>query len=219
MARTYHLSLRLEGQPDIEIRGDFTDEDAAILESYLQQHEQLASSKPIREGISCNLSITNTEENGLSVNSNIPNPDDLSILLHRLRPFILQTEPASFVRVSSILFKSILDPTLRLLIQQQRARFDGRVSQEIMRVTSADVLVNSEKVLNAWLNSHEYHRDPEKREAVEALMARIPNALLLGVMISMLVDKTQAIRSLAFFIEHILGKTTQLRFRVPSLAR
>src|SRR5450759_2938882 len=96
MPHPFVLTLKLEGRPDVSVRGEFTDDEHSILRNYLEQYEELARSKPLREGFPCEMSLRWSEKTALQVETLLPDADTLSILLHRLRPFILKTEPASF---------------------------------------------------------------------------------------------------------------------------
>ena len=98
--------------------------------------------------------------------ADLPDDDTLAILLHRLRPFLLADEPASFTRVSSRLGRLITEPYIRQLLRHNRRVYEGRVAQEMLRVESDDMVLNSERALFDWLNSHEYHHDAIKRESV-----------------------------------------------------
>ena len=212
MSNPFQLTLQREGVPDIEIRGELSDDEHKVLTAYLQQHDELIESKPLREGMPCNISINYTKEEGMKVAAQLPTKDDLSILLHRLRPFILQDELASFARASSILGKHISDPQLRQLLREQGELYDSRQMQRVMKIELDEVLVNSERVLKDWLNSREHHRDSNKRQVIDSLFERIPGDFLRGIFVSMLIDKTYAIRNVASLIGLVLGKSKRLQF-------
>jgi hypothetical protein len=214
MGKPFHVTLCIEGQSDVIASGIVTDEEYGILELYFTQSIELTESKPIKEGMPCNISVDYDADDGLKVTSKLPNKDDLSILLHRLRPFILQKEPASFVKVSSILSKYISGARFRQFIRQQRELYDGSQAQRMFRVVSNSVIVNSERILYDWLNSHEYHRDPNKRASIDDLFKRMPNELLHGLLVSMLVDKTRAVCNVALIVAVVIGKSAQINFRV-----
>jgi len=213
MPHPFQLTMKIEGRADGVVRGEFADGECAVLLHYLEQNGQLAQSKPLREGFPCDFSIMWAEGTSLEVETSLPDNDTLSILLHRLRPFILKNEPASFETVSAIIGRRIEDPYLRQLLREQRELYDGRKSRQLFRIASNDVVVNSERVLHDWLNSHEYHRDPDKREAVDALFERMPGDLMRAILVFMLVDKVRAIRYLASLVAVLLGKTESLQFQ------
>ena len=217
MSRPFKITLSHDSASSKEVSGEFTDEEAIILEQFLQQCTDLMRSRPLREGMPCNFSVNFNEEEGLKVSANLPSKDDLSILLHRLRPFILQKEPSSFLRVCSIIGKRVPDDHIRNLLNEQRECYDGRQTQKMMQVVSNEMIVNSENVLQDWLNSYEYHRDPDKRQAIDRLFASLPGDLLTGILVSMLVDKTRAVGNVSLLVAFLLGKQKELRFKSHKL--
>jgi hypothetical protein len=213
MPKQFQLKMKRNGHADTVVIGELTDEEHETVARYLENYDRLIESKPLREGIPCSISINYTEEEGVEVSATLPDSDTLSILLHRLRPFILQNEPASFATAIAIVGKRLDNVQIRQLLSEQRQLYDGRKSQRLMTLTSNDVIVNSEKVLYDWLNAHEYHSDPDKREVVDAIFERMPNDLVRGILISMLVDKTLAVQNLASIIAFLLGKSSSLNFQ------
>ena len=213
MPKPFELRLELEECDPIVVGGTFTDREIETLRLYLDQHEELARSKPLREGFPCGFSIKGERGSDIQVTATLPDNVTLGILLHRLRPFILQNEPASFTVVSAIVGRRVDNPHLRQFLGCQHMLYDGRDFQHAVRIVSNEVVVNSEKVLCDWLNSHEYHRDPDKRDAVDALFAIIPDNMKRAILVSMLVDKVRAIQNLASLIAVLLGKLSHLRIR------
>jgi hypothetical protein len=209
---TFHITLKADGRDEVPIAGEFTDAEQAALQLFLRQYERLTSSKPLREGFPCKANVNWEEASPLVVETDLPDDDTLSILLHRLRPFILQKEAASFPAVSSVIGKSVGHPHIRQLLRDQNRLYDGRQFQSRIRIASNKDLVNSERVLVDWLNSHEYHGDPEKRDAIEDLFGRMPGHLMRFILVSMLVDKVEAIRNLAALVAVMLGKSNKLTF-------
>jgi hypothetical protein len=168
----------------------------------------------MQTGFPCNVSMSWTKETGMKVQAELPDRDTLSILLHRMRPFILQDEPASFAKVTAILGKNLDSPYLRRLLREQRELYDGRKSQQLMQISTGDLLINSERVLSDWLNSHEYHRDPDKRKAIDDLFALLPGDLMQAILVSLVVDKIQAVKNIAAIVAFVLGKNDTLKFTI-----
>lgn len=214
MVAPFELTIRIDGRTATVIRGEFADTERAMLQQFLEQYDQLALSRPLREGFPCHISVSCAKERNIKVEATLPDNDTMGILLHRLRPFILQSEPSSFVKVCSVIGKCIGEPSLRTLLQEQRELYDGRQSRRLMKIASNDKILNSEKVLYDWLNSHEYHRDPDKREAVDKLLGYIPGDLMQGIFVSMLVDKVRAIHNIAALVAVILGECGGQQFEI-----
>jgi hypothetical protein len=215
MAHLFELTVKMEGRRDATVRGALSDDEHAILRGYLEEYENLWASKPLREGFPCSFKMQWEMGSPVSFESSLPDADTLSILLHRLRPFVLDDEPFSFTTVCSVVGKNLNDPGVRSLLRELRRLYDGRRMQSMYQVSFDDVVLNSERVLKDWLNSHEYHRDPDKREAIDALFAHLPNDFLRAMFVSMLVDKVKAIRNLASLVHTLLTKGRSFQFQAP----
>jgi hypothetical protein len=211
MGTRFRLELHAEGYDDVVCAGEFTDAETATLELYLEQYEAIAESPILSAGLSCNMNVEWTEQS-MRVETDMPDEDTIGLLLHRLRPFILDREQASFSSVSSIIGQHVDIPAVRDLLRRQRREYDGRAFQERMRISIDDVVVNSERTLKDWLNSHEYHHDADKRDDIGPLLAVFPEDFTRGVLINMLIDKMRACTNLARLVALLLGRRGALQF-------
>jgi hypothetical protein len=209
MPTPFELTLQREGRTDVIVRGTFSDEETVILHRYLEQYDRFAESKPFREGVPLDVGIhvTNGE---VKIESELPDNDTLDILLQRLRPFILKKQYSSFVTVTALLKRRVVDVQVRQMLDEQTELYDGRHSRRLMTLTSNEGIVNSEKVLYAWLNSHEYHDDQDKREAIDSLFDRLSRPLFRGILVGMLLNKVDAIKHVASFVAVLLGRHNNL---------
>ena len=212
MSHPFSLVLKIADQEDSAIEGEFSDSEHGKLQDYLAQFDRLTASKPLREGFPCEVSLLWDEASGVRVETELPDSDTLSILLHQLRPFILEKEPASYRKVASIIGRRVQSAHVRDLLRRQREYYEGRSFQLLLQLSQNDEVIKWERALDDWLNSHEYHRDPEKREAIDDMLARMPGDLMRGVFILLLVNKVNAIRNLASLVALLLGKTATLDF-------
>jgi hypothetical protein len=218
MDRQVRLTLTDPGNGPVHIAFELSDDEVAALESFVSAHRRLSAAKPGREGIPWKVNVSQKTAEGTRVTAELPDEDTLSILLHRLRPFILKNEPGSYDKVMSIIGRHIAQQDVRNLLKQDRRLYDGRGAQNKLRLMSRGMLVNSENTLQDWLNSHEYHSDPDKRDAIAELLdgplGDLPRALL----ISMLLDKTCAINNAAGIVGVLLGLVGEYWFDGMSLA-
>jgi hypothetical protein len=212
--KAFKLTLCTESLDEITVAGELSDAELDSLNQYLHQYDELVQCRPMQEGFPCSTTVNWDKDLGLKVEAELPDRDTLSILLHRMRPFILQGEPSSYAKVAGILGRKLDSPILRRLLQEQRELYDGRKSQQLMRISSGDVLINSERVLSDWLNSHEYHRDPDKRKAIDDLFARMPGELMRAVLVSLVVDKIHAVRNMATIVAFVLGRNDKIKFAI-----
>ncbi len=214
MSKKYQFIFQVEGQSPLQIEGEFLNDEFEILEMFLQQYAELSKSGPLQRGLSCHVVLNFNEIEGLSSKGDLPSKDDLSILLHLLRPFILNNEPASFNRVCGILKKQFSNPNLRILISQEQEVYTGQRLQRIIKISSDEVIVNSEKVLSDWLNSYQYHRDLSKRQTIDKLFEYIPKDFFKGLLVCLVFDKIDAIRDIVKIIRTLFGEEPTLTFKI-----
>jgi hypothetical protein len=71
------------------------------------------------------------------------------------------------------------------------------MQQNIFKVESNSIALNSDPFFMDWLNSYEYHRDQEKKERVDALHRIMPLDFTQAIMMLLMSEKTRAIARLA----------------------
>jgi hypothetical protein len=191
----------------------------AALRHYLAEYDRLMSCRPLQKEIPCGVSFTTSPESGVAIESNLPGADDRAILLHRLRPFVLESEPASFARVASILGRRISQPVVRELIRMQRRFWSGQAFTAQSPIKINGRRLNGERFLTAWLNGEEYHRDSAKATAFESLRGSPFFPLFDWILVNLLTDKLRAITNLAALTGVVLGVSSELQFRGHRLVR
>ena len=206
---THDLKLTLnikDSDEEIEISGTIEDTDWDILEAFIQYADDLISTKWVQDGTPASFQIRWEQGSTMQVGTKLPKWDDVIVFLHKLRPFILQNEATNFYRVNNLLAKIIEQPNIRSFIAEQRKIYIGKRMQEMVRISSNDVLLNSEKILLDWLNAYEYHRDKDKKAVIDELHKMFPLDASKTIFLHLLSDKTQAIYNLTGFIRVLIGK-------------
>jgi len=191
----------------IAIPCSFDDSEWNYLEMFLQYANELSQVKFVRSGMQCSLKLKGERGKTVRACVQLPPWDDVTVFLHKLRPLSLQSEPTNFLRVRNILSKNLENPHIRHFLLNKRDLFNGKLMQAEITFISNNIIINSEKVLSDWLNSHEYHRDKEKKEFVDSLHKVFPLNISKVFFICLLTDKTQAIFDMAELVRAILGKT------------
>jgi len=196
---------------------DWEDGQWETLEAYLRYADELYACKLAREGVPVSLNVSYAQETGTSFRAELPDWDDVAVLLHRLRPFVLSEEHASFERTSSLLYRHLPHPMLRQSIKQHRAAYTGQAMQaRIIRIAIGDTVLNSEKVLKKWLNAYEYHHDQDKRKELESLLGWLPQDFSRAIFIMLLAEKVNAILALGNLVSAVLGRQKELKFSVAT---
>lgn len=219
MAYSFELVIGVNQDEREKVAVEFSDADWALLSRYLEDFELLAAT---RMGEHCQVKFKYLfdAEKGFSYSSEMPPEDDVAAFLHRLRPFVLKNEPASFYRICKILGRAIAHPGMTALLRKQRDEFSGRAFQSQLQFSSNGITVNAEDVLQNWLNAYEYHRDPDRRDELKKIHhEHLPLEAIRPIFLSMLIDKAGAVAEIAKIVRLILTrqKGREVRFRKLSI--
>ena len=91
--------------------------------------------------------------------------------------------------------------------------YNGKRLQEQFEITSNDVLLNSEEVLQQWLNAYEFHRDKKKKSFIDSLHQLLPLEASKAIFLSLLTEKARAAINVGLIVRVILGKQKQVTGR------
>jgi hypothetical protein len=204
------ITIRLKDEEtgsESEVQCEIPDSTAEVFEAYLADLDVLLEVPALSMSAEYQM---RWDEEGISVKVEVPPRLEIATLLHCLRPFILSDEPASFSRVSGLVARICEHEVVRRFLGALRDRYTGRLLQEQIQVLSNDVLINSEKTLNLWLNSHGYHRDRDKAAELESLHKLLPLETSLFFFYSLLDERVHAVSDLGMFLEVLLGRRSKL---------
>lgn len=153
----------------------------------------------------------------MQVSATLPPWDDVIVFLHKFRPIILQSESTYFHKICNILRKELKPPYLRAMIDLQRDVYSGKKLQTQYQIRVDDVVLNSEKALNEWLNSYEYHRDKGKRTFIASLHTMFPLDASKAIFVNLLIDKAHAVYNMVALIRVVLSKQKSFEGRIQQL--
>jgi hypothetical protein len=202
-------SYNLVSQPgSTPILGEatFTDDEETRLRAYDRYTDELREISIMKFGAPGTLQLDWRQGEGLSVTTELPPDEQVFALLHRLRPFVLDEEDTNFHKVSNTIARQADHALIRAFLRVQKDLFASKPSQHVVRIFSNEVLLNCEATLKQWLNAYEYHRDADKRQALEYLHRLFPLDASRAIFVTMLYDKADAVRNLHTLVRLILGK-------------
>ncbi len=213
----------------------------AILLKFLEQVSKLEAR--LRECENLNLNGTlywSRDDNTLrhETHSTIK-PNDFDSILLRLRPFQLQNNKPdiSFNATVNRLQKHIREGIkgkhekdihyvwLKEFFKNLKDQYNGQAWQrqlviESVKFTSSGKIkpnenktINSEKMLDNWLNADEYHHDEKKQYLIEEIEKGLPPGFLDSIFVNMTLEKIKAIFRFAGLIDR-LG-TGQVNIYLP----
>ena len=203
----------------------FNNHELELLDLFQENFKRLKLAKllendrvPIFKGFSC------SEEKGLDFLFSDFEYQNVYELLHLIRPFILDTEPASFKKVCSIFGKkargSLLAPALKnIRFLYEKGEYQPLFQMSITINNSEEELkdcldniylgiesnqekerrVNlfEEETFKAWLNGMEYHQDKDKRLIIKNLEKSLGENVTKRIFASQLSGKIKAIYALS----------------------
>ncbi len=211
MPQNYELSLiNDETGETVSISGEFSDEEIKLLDAFIKEADEVWSTDFIQTGEKGSLNIQWDHKTGTQISTLLPEWNQVIVFLYRFRPILLQNEKTNFYKIHNLLAKKLDHPNFRNSLGVQHELYSGKTAQSEFQIRSNEVLLNSEKVLFDWLNSHEYHRDEDKREFIESLHQMIPLDASKVIFLRLLIHKALATRNVADLIKVVLGKQKEL---------
>lgn len=191
------------------IKLELDDEKLEVFREFYTYTEELREISIIQKGSKAQLKINWKRGKKISYSTNLPPEDQIIVLMHKIRPFVLNNEPTYFNKVVNILSKHITNKSFRDMLKLPKKLFSGKGTG--LNFISNDVLLTSDKMLIKWLNAYEYHKDRDKRREIEGLHKIIPLQATRALLIMMLQDKVKAIFWINNFIKVILGEQDEAR--------
>jgi hypothetical protein len=161
--------------------------------------------------LSTKLTIRWEQGKGLSAAGTIPSDEDVIVVLHRLRPLILQGEPTYFNRIVNLIARRANHQGMRRRLDALKRLFAGEEYQGLITLKVDGAIVNSEEMLNTYLNAFEFHRDAGKQLEFAKLHEILPSQATRAIFIHLIVEKLKAVRGLELFINLLQGKQEAMR--------
>jgi len=218
-----HLKARiLDGNGNNEEVATFelSDDDLQTLQDFAAFATDLESNSLVLEGIPSSVTINWNEKSGLKVEAAIPPDERIDALLMKLRPFLLQSEPTFFGTVRNILAPASDNSQVRQHLDSLRFVFTGKRLQSVFVAGAAGpgypqgAIVNSEEMLDLWLNGYRFHKEKDKRRIFDAMHGLMPPESSIALLLFLLGDKVRAILALRGIIEVLQGKRENVMAQV-----
>jgi len=189
----------------------FSDEHVELLRGFLSEAKRLQTSVRTNKGFPTSLRFS--AENGqlMKVNNIEPTDDQRAILLHRLRPFLLQDEPYQFGKIRNVVARGTSSsPFMQSYLKRAKDLFAGTAMQEQIKVSIGDAILNSEAALTAWLNVDEYHRDETKMISFLKGKQLPSDDITRPIFVMLLRYKVDAVLALGNVVHRILSSSGEL---------
>lgn len=156
------------------------------------------------KSFSTSYTISGKINEPICVELKLPADEELSIILHKIRPLILQDERTYFIKILGLLSRKVDDAGFRSYLKSLKQKFLIHQSQQAVFISINDTDISNEKILFEWLNAYEYHRDIHKIAMLQPLIESFGVELFRATMIEKLIDKFNAVQELAHIVEHFM---------------
>jgi hypothetical protein len=182
---------------------------------FFEYAELLQKTRICTEGAPGNMLVSFEAGVGVSYKANLPPDDDFIALLHRMRPFLLNDEPTYFYKISKLLSRRLESEELRSFFKRLKHFFSGGSFQDMVSISSNDVVINSEATLMKRLNAHEYHKDRDKQKELEKIHKIFPLESSRTIFVMMVFDMVKAVFALSGLVDIVTGKQDSFRCTGP----
>lgn len=197
-----------EGKEEIveTIEGHIPSEEWNLLLRFKAESESLWNTLQRCGDLNTRASLKWNKEDGvLDASGSIRlDENDLSAILHKMRPFLLNKEKTNFYKIANIIKRRIRSEYTHYLVETIKSRFSGRELSDMMQALfqrgQENMLINSEGIFMKWVNAEEYHRDDEKRELLEEIDSVLPRTFSRSLFESSLIDRAKSVIELGNII-------------------
>ena len=184
------------------VTGQFSGEDWAILANFAAVSDELEEAEYVKARLPLDSAMRWSENEGWEI-PELPPAAQIREFLHLLRPLILEKENTYLPKVVGILWRQLDEEFFRINLRRVKDGFFGKTMREYSQWVVGELVINSDKGLNLWLNALEYHRDEDKRALLEKIGQAVPLEVLKVQFIELLRYKYEAIAWVAGLIRTI----------------
>lgn len=192
------------------------EEEWALLMSFHREAERLKSTRFVQERQGGQIAVNWSVGQPIRSAAKQVDHEAVGAMLLRLRPFVLENERTFFHRVKKVLKRRLDHQAFRKHIDLLDDAFSLGALQRRIRVSTERRNPLSVAVVMDWLNAYEYHRDLEKKVAVEhdlGIFGRDQDGLPL--ILFALTDMIQTVLDLDGLVETLIelqsGARTEIR--------
>ena len=215
--------IRLLGRGDSRVEeiceGSIPDDEWARALTFRDCAKQLDKAEWVKIGLDAEYTVA--FERGAEAVVEMSNPPrDAAVreLLMLLRPFILEREPTSFLRVLGTFRRHIRHPALQRLFKRERRIFlkgefgsfgDISISSARADPFSGEMPIHDDtKTLNSWLNAFVRDCDPKEGGGLLPHSDDVDDELLHAALRALIADKARSVMWLAGFIDELAAPSS-----------
>jgi len=185
------------------LSGEFEDSEWTQLTRFLDRAWRLAQCGIVQTQYDLKFGMSAKLGEPTTFTATLPPERDIAEFLHTMRPFVLEREPTSFLKVRNILARRLALTSVRDHLDGLRGRYLGKHIP--FAIQANDLTLTSEDAVEKWLNAFEYHQDSEKQEELSAMFRLFPEPNIRALFIYFMLQRASAVGKLGALIDG-LGK-------------
>ncbi len=206
--RTVDLSLPIGPQGQIfrlRFGIDIPPEEIATLVKYKEHMSRVRKTTILSKGM-CGLDgLSLSEERGFEIRTANWSDAELDQFLHVMRLVTLEKEPASYPKVSKILYNRFPFENVQGFIAECNQAYAHGEASIYMQVRIDEQPLFDQSILKLWLNGIEYHADPKKEMLWKQLEASISAPSARALVLAQLHSKTLALLNLDYIAAQVIS--------------
>jgi hypothetical protein len=178
----------------------FPAKDKAVLAQFIENAHALNQTAFVKNWKGKKVSIHMANNGQITNQSIIPPDEEIAAFLHRFRPFYLNNEATNFNKVANMVSSHFDDVWITDLTRLCKRCYDGRTSREKFEIAVKGMIINSQVFLDHYLNSLEYHHDPNRRKHIDVIAETFPLDVQKPFVVLLLIGRVEAINKLTSFL-------------------
>jgi hypothetical protein len=182
-----------------QVAGEFDDGEWAQLARFLDRSWRLARCGIVQTQYDLKFGMSAKLGEPTTFTATLPPERDIAEFLHTMRPFVLEREPTSFLKVRNVLARRLAIASVRDHLDGLRDRYLGKHIP--FAIQANDLTLTSEEAVDKWLNAFEYHQDSDKQGELEAMYRLFPEPNIHALFIYFMLQRASAVGKLGALID------------------
>ena len=174
-------------------------------------HEFIRLTTHIKDNVDLNnfavsVNISGQVNETVQLKHKLPCEKELSTLLLKIRPLMLQSERTYFIKLKNLITMKIDNVDFKDYMKNLSEKFLIKNSIQSFKIEINNYNMTTENAFKEWLNSEIYHFDEDKRDKLEPIINTIGDNIYKAFMIEKLILKFNCILELCHFFTMLLTK-------------
>lgn len=175
---------------------------AKRLELFAQRVEELHDSRAVRSGLKNRLNIKWNRTEGLRIEADQPDDEELRSFLVPFRKFIMSNEPIFLDRVLNVCELCLTDQELKDRLREAREEWKRVRRKPWVALEINGETLTPERIADLWINGRIFHDDEAKGQAFERMTNEImAMAFLKHQFLDCVIDATRVVFYMAEIIK------------------